>query len=224
MRVLVIEDHKDILANISEYFILKGCDVTTAMDGVTGLHLADTGNFDAIILDIMLPGMDGLKVCSNLREKSRHKAPILMLTARDELSDRLIGFEVGADDYIVKPFALSELLARVESVTRRFTGLKTHVLQIHDLTYDLNSLEVRRAGALLRLNPTTLSLLELLMRRSPAVVKRKDLERAIWGDNVPDSDILRTSMYMLRKTIDKPFEIPLLHTIHGVGYRMLGPG
>jgi DNA-binding response OmpR family regulator len=223
MRILVIEDNKDILANVSEYFTLKGCEVTGALDGVTGLHLAATGHYDAIILDLMLPGMDGILVCTALRANNRHHVPILMLTARDELSDRIKGFDVGADDYIVKPFALSELLARVEAVSRRFTGLKKQVLQIHDLSFDLNTLEARRAGKLLKLNPATMALLELLMRRSPAVVKRKDLEQAIWGNDVPDSDILRTTMYMLRKTIDKPFEVPLLHTVHGMGYKLQGP-
>nr|WP_314533397.1 response regulator transcription factor [uncultured Pseudomonas sp.] len=223
MRLLVIEDHKDILANISEYFTLKGWEVTGALDGLSGLHLAVTGNYDAIILDLMLPGMDGILVCKTLRENSKHQTPILMLTARDELSDRISGFKVGADDYIVKPFALSELLARVEAVARRFSGLKKRVLQIHDLTYDLDALEVRRAGGLLKLNPTNMVFLELLMRRSPGVVKRREFEQAIWGNDPPDSDSLRTNIYLLRKIIDKSFDIPLLHTVHGTGYKLRGP-
>lgn len=223
MRILVIEDHKDILANVSEYFTLKGCEVVGALDGLTGLHLATTGNFDAIILDLMLPGMDGNMLCRKLREEARQQVPVLMLTARDQLEDRLTGFHVGADDYIVKPFALSELYARVEAVTWRSTGLKKNVLKIHDLTYDLDSLEVRRSGLLLKLNPTNMVLLELLMRKSPMVVKRKEFEQAVWGSNTPDSDSLRTSLYVLRKTIDKPFDIPLLHTVHGMGYKLQGP-
>ncbi|WP_426113066.1 response regulator transcription factor [Pseudomonas sp. DSP3-2-2] len=223
MRILVIEDHKDILANISEYFTLKGCEVVGALDGLTGLHLAVTGNYDAIILDLMLPGMDGNLVCKNLRENTRQHVPILMLTARDELSDRLAGFKVGADDYIVKPFALSELFARVEAVARRSAGLSKRTLQVHDLTYDLDSLEVSRGGKLLKLNPTNLVFLELLMRKSPLVVKRKELEEAIWGTNTPDTDSLRSNIYLLRKAIDKSFDMPLLHTHHGVGYKLQGP-
>lgn len=223
MRILVIEDHKDILANICEYFTLKGCDVTGALDGLSGLHLAVTGNYDAIILDLMLPGMDGNLVCKSLRENTRQQVPILMLTARDELSDRLKGFQVGADDYIVKPFALSELFARVEAVARRVTGMKKNILQVHDLTYDLDSLEVRRGGKLLKLNPTNMAFLQLLMRKSPSVVKRKDLEEAVWNGRVPDSDSLRSNIYLLRKIIDKSFEIPLLHTVHGLGYKLHGP-
>lgn len=223
MRILVIEDHKDILANISEYFTLKGCEVVGALDGLTGLHLAVTGNFDAIILDLMLPGMDGNRVCKSIRENARQQVPVLMLTARDQLDDRLAGFNVGADDYIVKPFALSELFARVEAVAWRSAGFRKNMLQIHDLTYDLDSLEVTRAGKLLKLNPTHMILLELLMRKSPAVVKRWEFEQALWGNNAPDTDSLRTSIYMLRKTIDKAFDFPLLQTVHGMGYKLQGP-
>ncbi|MBD8472899.1 response regulator transcription factor [Pseudomonas sp. CFBP 8770] len=223
MRILVIEDHADILANISEYFTLKGCEVTGALDGVTGLHLAMTGKFDAIILDVMLPGMDGNRVCQKLRSVSRQNTPILMLTARDELEDRLTGFSVGADDYIIKPFALSELFARVETVSRRSAGVRKNVLQVHDLTFDLDSLEVKRAGKLLKLNPTTLVLLELLMRKSPAIVKRREFELALWGQETPDSDSLRTGIYMLRRTIDKTFDVPLLHTVHSMGYKLQAP-
>ena len=223
MRILVIEDHKDILANVSEYFTLKGCEVSGALDGVTGLHLAVTGNFDAIILDLMLPGMDGNTVCRRIRENTAQHVPILMLTARDQLDDRLTGFQVGADDYIVKPFALSELFARVEAVARRFKGVQKNIIQVHDLTFDLDSLEVKRAGVLLKLNPTNRVLLELLMRKSPAVVRRKDFEQALWGNAPPDTDSLRTSIYTLRKTIDKSFETPLLHTVHGMGYKLQGP-
>ncbi|MFJ4143012.1 response regulator transcription factor [Pseudomonas sp. NPDC089734] len=223
MRILVIEDHKDILANITEYFTLKGHEVTGALDGLTGFHHAVTGHFDAIILDLMLPGMDGILVCKTLRENTRHQVPILMLTARDALDDRITGFNVGADDYIVKPFALSELLARAESISRRFTGMKQRMLKIHDLTYDLDTLEVRRAGKLLKLNPHSMTLLELLMRKSPAVVKRQEFEQAIWDGNTPESDSLRTNIYMLRKIIDKSFDVPLLHTVHGMGYKLQGP-
>jgi DNA-binding response OmpR family regulator len=223
MRILVIEDHKDILANIIDYCTLRGCEVVGALDGLTGLHLAVTGNFDAIILDVMLPGMNGNLVCKNLRENTTDHVPILMLTARDELDDRLAGFKAGADDYIVKPFALSELFARTEAIARRASGVRKRLLQVHDLTYDLDSLEVTRGGKLLKLNRTNLVFLELLMRKSPSVVKRRELEEAIWGTNTPDSDSLRSNIYMLRKTLDKPYDVPLLHTHHGVGYKLHGP-
>src|SRR5277367_5367731 len=114
MHILIVEDHKDILDSISEFLVLRGCSVVGAADGLTGLHLAVTSSFDAIILDVMLPGMDGGQLCKSLRENARLDTPIVMLTARDDLHDRLRGFEAGADDYVVKPFALSELLARIE--------------------------------------------------------------------------------------------------------------
>jgi DNA-binding response OmpR family regulator len=223
MRILVIEDHRDILANIIDYGTLRGCEVVGALDGLTGLHLAVTGSFDAIILDVMLPGMDGNQVCKSLRENSGSHIPILMLTARDDLTDRLAGFKAGADDYIVKPFALSELYARIETIIRRAAGVKRRVLQVHDLSYDLDSLEVTRAGSRLKLNPTNMIFLEILMRKSPSVVRRRELEEALWGRNKPDSDSLRSNIYLLRQTLDKPFDVPLLHTHHGVGYRLHGP-
>jgi DNA-binding response OmpR family regulator len=220
MRILVVEDHKDILDSISEYMVLKGCEVVGAADGLTGLHLAATETFDAIILDVMLPGMDGNQLCKNLREHARLDTPILMLTARDDLPDRLKGFKSGADDYIVKPFALSELLARIEAISRRKKGLQRRVIQIHDLVYDLDSLEVTRAGKPLKLNPINLTLLSVLMLRSPAIVRRQELEEAVWGTDLPDSDSLRSNIYLLRKVVDKGFDIPLLHNYHGVGYRI----
>jgi len=223
MRILIVEDHKDILDNISEYLVLRGCVVVGATDGLTGLHLAATSTFDVIILDIMLPGMDGNQVCKSLRENARLDTPILMLTARDELDDRLKGFKSGADDYIIKPFALSELFARIQAVVRRAAGLQRRTLQVHDLVYDLDALEVSRAGKALRLNPTNMILLEVLMSKSPSVVRRQELEEAVWGSNVPDSDSLRTNIYLLRKTIDKSFDVHLLHTYPGVGYKLHAP-
>jgi DNA-binding response OmpR family regulator len=223
MRVLVIEDHKDILDNLSEYLALKGCEVVAAADGLTGIHMAVTGTYDAIILDVMLPGMDGIEICRRLREDIRDHVPILMLTARDDLDDRLAGFKAGADDYIIKPFALCELFARMETIIQRTSGLRRHVLQVHDLHYDLDSLEVRRAGALLKLNRAHLICLELLMRKSPTVVRHTELEMAIRGGEAAEPGSLRTHIYSLRKVIDKNFEVPLLHTHAGLGYQIQGP-
>jgi DNA-binding response OmpR family regulator len=220
MRILVVEDNQDILANIIEYMELKGCQVRGALDGLTGLHLAATEHFDVIILDIMLPGVDGNQICRSLRSRSKRHVPIIMLTARDELSDRLTGFKSGADDYVVKPFALSELLARMQALSRRINGSGRRLLHLHDLTYDLDTLEIRRAGSPLKLNPTNLKLLAILMQKSPAVVSRRELEEALWGENPPDSDSLRSNIHLLRRALDKGFDQPLLHTVHGVGFQM----
>ena len=220
MRILVVEDNRDILANIVEYMQLKGCEVASALDGLTGLHLAATQYFDVIILDIMLPGIDGNQICRSLRASAKRHVPIIMLTARDELHDRLTGFKAGADDYVVKPFALAELLARMEALSRRINGVGKRLLQVHDLSYDLDTLEIRRAGILLKLNPTNLKLLAMLMQKSPSVVSRRELEENLWGEDLPDSDSLRSNIHLLRRSLDKGFEQPLLHTIHGVGFQL----
>ncbi|ACO77993.1 response regulator, transcriptional regulatory protein (two-component), ColR [Azotobacter vinelandii CA] len=220
MRILVIEDNRDILANVLDYLELKGYTVDCAQDGLSGLHLAATGQYDLIVLDIMLPGIDGYQVCERLRRDAGSETPIIMLTARDALDDRLQGLNSGADDYLLKPFALSELVARIEAVLRRTQGSRKRQLQVGDLIYDLDTLNVSRAGKQLRLNPIGYKLLAILMQKSPAVVRREFLENALWGDDLPESDSLRSHIHQLRQALDKPFDKPLLHTIHGVGYRL----
>tara|TARA_R110000868_G_scaffold159736_3_gene388835 strand:+ start:35236 stop:35919 length:684 start_codon:yes stop_codon:yes gene_type:complete len=220
VRILVIEDNRDILANVLDYLQLKGFSVDCAQDGLSGLHLASTGHYDLIVLDIMLPGIDGYQVCKRLREDGRNEVPILMLTARDALDDRLQGLQAGADDYLIKPFALSELVARIEAILRRSQGSRKRQLKVADLVYDLDTLHVSRAGQPLKLNPLGLKLLAVLMQKSPAVVRREALEDALWGDDCPDSDSLRSHIHQLRQVLDKPFACPLLHTLHGVGYRL----
>ncbi|MEX6502328.1 response regulator transcription factor [Pseudomonas zhanjiangensis] len=220
MRILVVEDNRDILANVLDYLALKGYSVDCAQDGLSGLHLAATEHYDLIVLDIMLPGMDGYQLCKRLREDARCDTPIIMLTARDALDDRLRGLNAGADDYLLKPFALSELVARIEAILRRSQGSRKRQLQVGELVYDLDTLHISRAGQPLKLNPLGLKLLAVLMQKSPAVVRREVLEEALWGDDCPDSDSLRSHIHQLRQVLDKPFGKPMLHTIHGVGYRL----
>ena len=220
MRILVVEDNRDILANLADYLGLKGYTVDCAQDGLSGLHLAATEHYDLIVLDVMLPGIDGYTLCKRLREDARLDTPVIMLTARDQLDDRLQGFRNGAEDYLVKPFALSELAARIEAVMRRAQGGGKRTLQVGDLHYDLDTLEVVREGKLLKLNPVGLKLLAVLMQKSPHVLRREVLEEALWGDDCPDSDSLRSHVHQLRQVIDKPFAKPLLQTVHGVGYRL----
>ncbi len=220
MRILIVEDNRDILANLADYLGMKGYSVDCAQDGLSGLHLAATEHYDLIVLDIMMPGMDGYTLCKRLREDARRDTPVIMLTARDQLDDRLQGFRSGADDYLLKPFALSELAARIEAVLRRSQGGGKRILQVADLVYDLDTLQVSRAGKTLKLNPIGLKLLAALMQKSPHVLRREVLEEALWGDDCPDSDSLRSHIHQLRQVIDKPFELPLLQTVHGVGYRL----
>jgi len=218
MRILVIEDQPEILQNIADYLELQGYLVDCAYDGLGGLHLAVTQTFELIILDLMLPGMDGVTLCRRLRQDAKIYTPIIMLTARDSVDDKLTGFQAGADDYLVKPFSLPELHARVEAVLRRSQSAMENRLQVGDLTYDMNSLTVSRQGIPLKLSPIGLKLLEKLMKKSPHVVRREILEELLWGEDLPGSDSLRSHIHSLRQAIDKPFTVPLLHTVHGIGY------
>lgn len=220
MRILVIEDNPDILANVLDYLQLKGHVVDCAQDGLGGLHLAVTQPYDLIVLDVMLPGIDGFQICQRLRKDARLDIPIIMLTARDTLEDRIQGLDIGADDYLVKPFALSELLARIQAVLRRAQGSRPQELRVGDLVFDMDALHVQRGGQVLKLHPFGLKLLAVLMQKSPAVVRRDALEKELWGDDCPDSDSLRSHIHQLRQAVDKPFAKPLLHTVHGIGYRL----
>jgi DNA-binding response OmpR family regulator len=179
--------------------------------------------FDAIILDIMLPGMDGLVLCQTLRHKLHINTPVIMLTARDSLNDKLTGFEVGADDYLVKPFALAELAVRLQALQRRFVSQHNSILKVADLSFNLDTLEVTRQQHTIKLNPSCLKLLTVLMQQSPNVVKKSTLEQALWQDDLPDNNILKIHMHTLRSQIDKPFDETLIETIHGVGYRIGAP-
>ena len=221
MRLLLIEDNRDIAANISEYFDPKGIAVDHEIDGVAGLQKALEESYDAIVLDLMLPGLDGLSLCRQLRQAGRTRVPVLMLTAKDLLEDKIEGFEAGADDYLVKPFSLAELDARLKALLRRANVPQTpRLLTLADLTFDLDTLEAQRAGEPIKLNPTTRRLLMLLLQNSHRVVTRAELERELWGDQPPQGDFLRAHMHALRAAIDKSFSLKLLHTIHGTGYRL----
>jgi DNA-binding response OmpR family regulator len=223
MRILVIEDNRDIAANLGDYLDDRGHTVDFAADGITGLHLAIVNDYDAIVLDLSLPGMDGLEVCRKLRSEARKQTPVLMLTARDALEQKLAGFESGADDYLVKPFALQEVEARLSVLLRRGKGPGPRVLKVSELEFNLDTLEVVREGRKVNLNPTALKILQSLMEASPAVVTRQDLETRVWGEELPDSDSLRVHIHGLRAALDKPFGRPLIHTRHGIGYRLADP-
>jgi DNA-binding response OmpR family regulator len=221
VRILIIEDNPDIAANIGDYLDEMGHTVDFAGDGVTGLHLAVVNDFDAIVLDLALPGMDGLEVCRKLRHEAKKDTPVLMLTARDRLEDKLKGFETGADDYLVKPFELQEVEARLKVLASRGKRHASKEMQIGDLLYNLDTLTVSRAGTEIDLNPIGLKLLRCLMEASPNVVTRAELEKEVWGEEMPDSDSLRVHIHSLRSAIDKPFGSKMIQTRHGIGYRLL---
>ena len=223
LRILIVEDNIDIAENISDYLELQGHVMDFAMDGIHGLHLALTQDYDVIILDIMLPGMDGLTFCKKLREDGEKEIPVLMLTARDTLSDKLKGFEAGADDYLIKPFEMKELSARIQALIRRSVHAKEKLLRVGNLEIDLGKMQVQRAGRSIELNRACLKILAMLMKASPNIVSRKEIEHALWSDMPPDSDALRSHIYTLRKAIDKPFKRHLIQTVHGIGYKLVHP-
>ncbi len=220
--LLLVEDNSDIAEMLVGYFEGRGLTVDYAADGLTGLHLAVMNNYDAIVLDLMLPGLDGLSICEKLRNEARDNTPIIMLTARDTLEDKVSGLTTGADDYLVKPFAIAELEARVLAQIRRNRGDTIRdLLSVGDLVVDTSTMMVQRQGEPLNVTPIGFKLLTTLMQASPGVVSRQDLERKVWGDILPDSDTLRSHMYNLRKAVDKPFKTRLLKTVQGSGYQMV---
>ena len=223
MDVLLIEDNPDLAGNIVDYLESRGHRVDLARDGLSGLHFAASKAFDAIVLDLGLPGIDGVELCRRLREEGL-ATPILMLTARGELDDKVLGLEAGADDYLVKPLSLRELEARLRAQVRRVAGgLEQQRLQVGDLLLDERTRQVSRQGRRIALAPLDYQLLRLLMRASPAVLPRERLESLLWGDDPPDSDALRAHIHRLRLAIDRPFDVPLLHTVPHVGYRLAVP-
>lgn len=222
MHILLIEDHADLAATVGDHLTAEGHVVDFAYDGLSGLHLAVCQHPDVIVLDLGLPGIDGLALCQRLRRDGSQTTPILMLTARTLEADVLAGFDAGADDYLTKPFSLAVLSARLRSLAHRARG-PSHQQVVADLRLDSDTRKVTRGPRRLTLTPTGYLLLEQLMRESPKVVERARLERLIWGDDRPASDAaLRVHMHALRSEVDRPNDRPLIHTVRTVGYR-LGP-
>ncbi|AHI68632.1 response regulator transcription factor [Burkholderia thailandensis] len=222
MRVLVIEDDAGIAANLYDYLESAGYEVDAAANGPAGLQLAATQPWDAILLDLSLPGMDGLTLCRKLREEIRRDTPVLMLTARDTLDDKLAGFVHGADDYLVKPFSLKEVAARLGALIKRYRGQVTQAALCRaDVRLDLQTLTVERAGRPVKMPPKCLHLLRILMQTPNRVIGHAELEAEIWGDALPDSDTLRAHVYTLRRALTAQGEPDLIETVHGLGYRLV---
>lgn len=220
MRILVVEDNGNLVANLFEYFEARGHVLDAAPDGLTGLHLAVTQSFDVVVLDWMLPRLDGPGFLKNFREAGGD-SPVLMLSARNELPDKVAGFRAGADDYLTKPFDLPELEVRLEALVARTGGRRRgKLLQVADLRLDLETLDATRQGRPLHLYPAGRKLLEVLMQASPGAVSKARLEYALWGDSPPDGDMLRSHIYELRRSVDGPFDQKLIQTIPKTGYRI----
>lgn len=224
MRVLIIEDDPAIAANLYDFLEARGHVPDRAADGVTGLHLAVTREFDAILLDLGLPGMDGVNLARKLRQEAHVSTPILMLTARDSLADKLAGFEHGADDYLVKPFALKEVEARLNALHKRAGGRVTdRTLQAGELTLDPRTLKVRFGTTEVKLPPKCIRILELLMSDPGRVVGREEIETSVWGTTLETSDTLRSHLHVLRRALAQAGSPDPIETVHGLGYRVAMP-
>ncbi len=218
MRILVIEDEEKTANYLRKGLTEHAFTVDVTGNGRDGLRLAESNDYCVIILDIMLPGMDGWEVLRTLRSQQK-QTPVLFLTAKDAVTDRVRGLELGADDYLVKPFAFSELLARIHTVLRRGPVLRSAILQVADLELDTQALRARRAGTRLDLTPKEFALLSLLMRRQGEVLSRTRIAERIWNiDFESETNVVDVHMRRLRVKVDEPFEKKLIHTVRGVGY------
>ncbi len=217
MRILIVEDHADLAMNIGDFLSAQGHRVDFAEDGAVALHVLSQARFDAVVLDLNLPRIDGLVVCQRLRNRLGLDVPVLMLTARDSLADKIKGYQAGAWDYLVKPFALQELQLRLEALRLRTHGTQ-RCLELGPLRLDVAAQQASRDGREVPLHRACVQILELLMRAAPQVVSRADIEYLLWGDDPPPSNPLRSHMHALRRALDKPFDRALLHTVRGSGY------
>lgn len=223
-KILVIEDNPDIVANIYAFFEPKGFELDNAHNGISGLTLASNNRYDVILLDVMLPGMDGTKLCKKLREELHDKTPVLMLTARDTISDKVAGFDSGADDYLVKPFSLLELESRIKALIRRHQDSHfEHSITVGKLSLNTEVHTIVRESKPIKLTPTGFKILQILMSAAPRVVSKNELEEKVWGEDIPSSDALRTHVHSVRAQVDKPFDKTMIVTVPGIGYQIIDP-
>ncbi len=218
LHVLLVEDDLDLAASLVEYLELEHITCDHASNGLHGVELARRNNYDVLLLDIMLPRLDGFGVCEAIRREGLD-VPVLMLTARDTLDDKIAGFTAGTDDYLVKPFALKELLFRVKALAKRRSSQPRKYV-VADLEIDTETRKAHRHGILLSLAPKEWSLLEYLAKASPGVAQREEMMRAVWGEDLPETNALKVHMHKLRQKVDRPFDIPLIHTVPGVGFAL----
>ena len=218
--ILLVEDNTDLASNIIDYLEALGHRLHYAADGEAGLREALVSPVDIVLLDLALPIRDGLSVCTEIRRRADRRVPILMLTARDTLDDKLAGFANGADDYLVKPFPLAELAARVVALAQRPQLGQLHCFSVGPLTIDRQARVAMRDGRSLRLSPLLWKLLLLLAEAWPQPVSRDEATLRLWGDEPPSSDSLRAHLHLLRQVVDKPFDLPIIETVHSIGFRL----
>ena len=223
LRLLLVEDHAALTANVFDYLGEERYELDHAADGLTALHLLATQTYDVIVLDVMLPGVDGFTLCRRLREDLRSTVPVLLLTARDSIEDKTQGFAAGADDYLVKPFAMKELELRVQALHRRERG-RRDMLEVGPIRFDIGQQRAWIDGRILDLPPSAARVLEVLMRAYPRLVAHEELARAIWGDAESDANALRTHVSALRKSLMQRHPADMIRAMYGRGYRLVKPG
>ncbi len=223
LRLLLVEDHAALAANVFDYLGEERYEFDHAADGLTALHLLATRSYDVVVLDVMLPGIDGFAICRRIRQDLKSVVPVLLLTARDSIEDKTAGFAAGADDYLVKPFAMKELELRIQALHRRALAQRD-ALEVGPLRYDLGQQRVWIDGQPLDLPPSAARILEVLMRAWPRLVSHEELARAVWGDSMPEANALRTHVSALRKTLMQRCPDDLIRALYGRGYRLVRPG
>lgn len=224
MHILIAEDEPQLNAMLAKRLREEGYVVDSCLSGTEAMDYLACSEYDAAILDIMMPGADGYQVLRYLRSKETHPTPVLFLTALDGVQERVAGLDAGADDYLVKPFAFEELLARLRVVMRRNSGLVSNVLQVADLVMDLDTRQVSRAGQEVELSAKEYAILECLMRNKGAVLTREKIGSSVWGyDYMGGSNIVDVYVRYLRRKLDEPFETKLIQTVRGVGYTIREP-
>ncbi len=220
LTVLLVEDTLAIATEVCDFLEEQGVQVDFAATGKHGLQLAQAHDYDVIVLDVMLPDMTGIQVCESIKLTCDPVPPVLLLTARDSISDKSVGFAAGADDYLTKPFDLQELYLRCQALARRQQLHQAQTVKIGELEVNERRQWAQREGKLLKLSSTDFAILMLLVRAYPNAVSRQQVISKVWGDDLPDSDVLRSHIYTLRQALDKPYDTAMLATLHGIGFRL----
>lgn len=221
IRVLLIEDNYTIAEQLCDFLEQHYFQVDYASDGRMGLKLIEKNRYDVILLDLTLPDIDGIKLCYQIKQQGSFITPVLMLTARDSLSDKGEGFDAGADDYLTKPFELEEVSMRCRALARRIQLHQSNKLIVGQLTIDVQQHVIKRNNEIIRLSAKDYKILLLLAQAYPNALSRTSILEKVWGDNFPDSNVLRSHIYTLRNAVDKPFNYSMIKTIHGVGFKLI---
>ncbi|HFQ5213492.1 TPA: response regulator transcription factor [Vibrio vulnificus] len=220
MKILLVDDNHNVAETIADYLELEGITIDCAYHGEAALRLIETNHYDVIVMDIMMPKLDGISTVKKLREDYLCGTPILFLTAKQGLDDKIAAFTAGGDDYLLKPFAMQELSLRLHALANRGPRQDIGVLKFADITLDVKTEQVELQGQQIKLSRIQTRILKLLMKRAPAIVSRVEVIESVWGDEPPGSDALRSHIYGLRTALDKGFSESRLETIHGQGYRL----